>query len=128
MKPQKKEATTTKETGELIVIRNIRKEFFDLTIKGTGVLVTNNFYSKGLEELRGGRIASGDDISGATKRKKKTAKTAEEYERECQEAFEGARYRMADGSDGFPAVTIKYALVDAVGLIDGVTKTSVRAA
>jgi hypothetical protein len=107
------------DKSELIQIPAIRVERFDLTIVGTGPLVVNAATNKLVDELRDRRIA---------KTKPKKEQTEETYNAECAARFNAARYIMADGRDGFPAVTIKYSMVDAVGLIEGVTKVAARAA
>lgn len=40
--------------------------------------------------------------------------------------FDAARYRLADGRDGFPAVAFKAAMVGAARLFDGVTMTALK--
>lgn len=42
--------------------------------------------------------------------------------REPKKEYEGARHRMPDGSDGFPAGGVKMALVSACTFVDGMTK------
>lgn len=109
-------------TTEAIVIRSPEKKWFELTIRGTGPLVMHALGESLARQLRETRIQT------AGQKKKRVAHTAESYEKECEKAFHAARYLMKDGKDGFPTVTIKYALVDAVSFIGGVTKVEARGA
>jgi len=101
-----------------VVITPVITHEFDLTLVGTSILVVNSMVGKLAEELRRSRFG--------TAKPKKHADEAS-YNRECRERFMAARYRLQSGQDGFPAVTIKYALVDECTFLDGVEKTKVRA-
>jgi len=102
-----------------VVISPVVIHEFDLTLVGTSILVVNSMVGKLAEDLRRARY-------GTAKPKKHADE--ESYNKECRERFEAARYRLPNGQDGFPAVTIKYALVDECTFIDGVEKTKMRAA
>lgn len=121
-------ATAKKDTGtaastEAITITTPEKRSFDLTIRGTGPLVMHALGEALAKQLRMDRIQT---KTGG--KKKRVAHTADSYEKECEQAFQNARYLMDDGRDGFPTVTIKYALVDAISFVGGVTKVEARGA
>jgi hypothetical protein len=126
MAPKSKKATTnlvTAETkienrgdmkrietrkGTLVVIPGVKSEILTTLVIGEAPLIVHNFSQKAREQYR--RKQEGE-ASGGREHK------------DCIANFEGARYRLSDGSDGMPAAGWKACLVGGFDKGSGVPMT-----
>lgn len=96
-----------------IHIERLGRETINVPIVGTTPLIVHNWDEKARAMLPGGSDSS---KKGRAKRVHPTA----------EEAFEASRYRMPDGTDGFPATAFKSAMIGAARFFDGITMTALR--
>lgn len=80
-------------------------------VVGVTPLIVHRFSEKARQQI--------EDKQSQKSRQKKAPKVPEEL-------FNAARYRLPDGSDGFPAVGFKAAIVSGARLLDGVTMTLLK--
>src|SRR5574338_526733 len=110
--PKQAEATPKTKTVKL---RPLKIESVTMVLEGLpgSPLIVHAWSQKARQELISGQTEEG------AKRKIREI-------RDPQQEFEDARYRLSDGSDGFPLVTLKNAVVDAADQSLGVAKTVMR--
>lgn len=108
-------ATQKKETEQVasITLSRIERGRVEVPIIGTAPLIVHRFDEKAKEMMLAAQ---------------QTKTRARKDPKDPVGCFERSRYRLADGSDGFPAVGFKAAMVDAARLFDGVKMTELRAA
>lgn len=97
---------------QAITVRPVKIEAVKVKIEGASPLITHKWSEKAkrimLERQQGGKRSRLRDI------------------RNPEEEFEAARYKMADGNDGIPAVALKAAIVSAADKDLGIPKTRVQ--
>ena len=103
----------SKSTPKTVVIPAIEKSILPLRLIGDSPLVTHAWSEKAKKEMRDKQM-----------KKARAARAAKDPEAE----FNGARYRMADGADGFPAAGVKLAIAVAGRYAEGVTMVSTKQA
>ncbi len=114
--PKKKIVTTeeyrkTESKPERILIKALNLEQVNATIEGMSELVTHGWSEQAKNTLRN---------QGTGRRTRLREKRNPEH------AFELARYKLSNGSDGFPVTGIKKALVTVAHVHLGVAKTVVQ--
>src|SRR5215472_17203538 len=81
--------------GTIAIIPGVRTEVLTTLVIGETPLIVHNFSQKGRDQYR--RKQQGEASGGR------------EY-KDCIANFEGARYKLSDGSDGIPAAGLKACL------------------
>lgn len=104
-----KEVTSKKE--EVIVLPEMKKDRVAVRLVGIGPLVMHAFGEKAKKEMR-------DKQQGKAKSKKEPKIPEVEYNE--------ARYRLDDGRDAVPTISIKKSLVSACRMVEGVPMTLVK--
>lgn len=102
--------TATKTTGTL-VIPEMDERFAILHVVGTSELIIHKWSEKARKEMY-------DKQTGAAREKKGPKVPEEDYE--------GAMYRMPDGTPACKAIAFKAAAVDAAMVVEGMTKAHTR--
>lgn len=97
-----------------IVVPEIRIEKMRLRIVGLAPLVIHQFSEKAKQMIRD--------------KQAKKAKTGGRDIREPEREYNEARYRLADGRDGYPAGGIRNAIIEACSFVQDVTKVHTRGA
>lgn len=107
-----KKTTKAEQAAEsIITIPAIDKDWLELDLVGDSPLVVHALGQKVKDDLR--------------RRQSKEPKKAKGV-RDPEAEYNHARYLLKDGRDGFPTVTIKYAIVDACSFVSGITKVEAR--
>lgn len=99
--------------GTIAIIPGVKTEMLTTLIVGTAPLIVHNFSAKAREQYR--RKQEGE-ASGGREHK------------DCIANFEGARYKLLDGSDGLPAGGWKACIVDGFDKASGVPMTRAKGA
>lgn len=101
-----------------IEIRPLQLVTLDIAVRGLTPLLINPWSEKAKEMLR---IGQGIGVEpGAPKRKREPKDPQSEYESRLN------AYRLPNGTNGFPAVAFKGAMVDAARFTAGLTMTEAR--
>lgn len=108
--------TATKAEAEshadpAITLKRLERETFSVRITGTAPLIVHRFDEKAKQMML--------DAQQSSTRAKKAAK-------DPVADFNASRYLMPDGSDGFPAVGFKAAIVGAARLFEGISMVQVK--
>lgn len=104
-------ALAPKKDFQVIEIPPIRKERIVLRVVGDTELITHNWNQKAITEM--------EAKQGGKAREKKAPKVPEDE-------FQGAFYRLDDGTPACKAIAFKAAAVEAAMTVEGMTKAHVR--
>lgn len=98
-------------TEPTMKLRRLERVVYEIPIRGTTPLIVNRWSEKAKAMML--------EAQQTTARAKKTPK-------DPVANFEASKYKMEDGSDGFPAVGFKAAIVHAARLFDGITQVQLK--
>lgn len=109
-----KEAKKAEDAGGTaqIQIQRIARETIEVPILGVTPLIVHKWSEKAKREMQ-------EAQKGTRVKKQKEA-------RDPEADFNGARYRLPDGRDGFPAMGLKSAIVEAARNFEGVTMKQLK--
>jgi hypothetical protein len=99
--------------GTIAVIPGVKTEILNTLVIGETPIIVHNFSQKGRDQYR--RKQQGE-ASGGREHK------------DCIANFEGARYKLSDGTDGVPAGGLKACIVDGFDKASGVPMTKAKGA
>lgn len=102
---------TAVQTESAIKLRRLERVTFEVPIAGTSPLIVNRWSEKAKQMML--------EAQQSSARKKKEPK-------DPVALFEASRYRLADGTDGFPATAFKAAIVHAARMFDGITQVALK--
>lgn len=103
--------TTAMEETPAVSIRRLDRVVFEVPIRGTAPLIVNRWSEKAKAMMLEAQ---------------QTKARAKKDPKDPVANFEASRYRMPDGSDGFPAPAFKAAIVHSARLFDGITQVMVK--
>lgn len=103
-------AQATTETGS-VEIRRLDRVTYDVDIVGVTPLIVNRWSEKAREMMLA---------------KQQTSARTKKEPKDPVANFEASKYRLDDGTDGFPATAFKAAIVHAGRLFDGITQVSLK--
>lgn len=103
--------TATEADQPTIKLRRLERVTFEIPISGTAPLITNNWDPKSKQMML--------DAQQSKARAKKPPK-------DPVANYEASKYRLPDGSDGFPATAFKAAIVHAARMFEGITQVQLK--
>lgn len=103
--------TQTNASDGVMKLRRLERVEYSFVIVGTAPLIVNRWSEKARNMML---------------EKQQTSARSKKEAKDPVSLFESSKYRLADGTDGFPAVGFKAAIVHAARLFEGVTQVSVK--
>lgn len=103
--------TQTNASDGVMKLRRLERVEYSFVIVGTAPLIVNRWSEKARNMML---------------EKQQTSARSKKEAKDPVSLFEASKYRLADGTDGFPAVGFKAAIVHAARLFEGVTQVSVK--